>query len=377
MKSGYIKIGFLFVFLITFNGAIYSQTPNDVTGKYYIPPLEEVGKNALLLREFVYPLDNKPTAEAHASTIVETATGIVIGFFAGTYESHDDVGIRVTKFQNGQWTWPVEMANGFVNDSLRYPTWNPVLFQPKSGPLMMFYKVGPNPRDWWGVVKTSLDDGKTWSYEKKLGEDKAIGHLLGPVKNKPIQLKDGTIISPSSTEIIENDDTRWQIHFEISNDGGNTWHVVGPINDGKKFDAIQPSLLEFGDGKLMILARTRQDVIVQSWSKDNGETWSQLQGLDLPNPNSGTDAVTLQDGRQLLIYNHKVKKDGERGRDILNLAISMDGISWTPVMTIENEPSEHGYAYPAIIQTSDGLIHASYTYNRKGIKHVIIDPTKL
>ena len=46
-------------------------------------------------------------------------------------------------------------------------------------------------------------------------------------------------------------------------------------------------------------------------------------------------------------------------------------------MTIENEPSEHGYAYPAIIQTNDGLVHATYTYNRIGIKYIVVDPEKL
>lgn len=359
----------------------YSQTkskePNDVTGKYYIPPLEEVGEAALLSREFVYPLDDKPTSQAHASTIVETPTGLVTAFFAGAHESHSDVGIRLSRFQNGKWTWPVEVANGFKNDSVRYPTWNPVLFLPAKGPLMLFYKVGPSPQDWWGMLKTSDDYGKTWSYAEKLGEDPAIGHLLGPVKNKPVQLKDGTIISPSSIERNENGDTKWMVHFEISKDNGETWEVVGPINDGEEFDAIQPSVLTFPDGRLMILARTKQKVIAQAWSEDKGMTWSKLEGIDLPNPNSGTDAVTLKDGRQLLIYNHKIRTEDNGGRDLLNLAISTDGLSWSPVMTIENETLPDGYAYPAIIQTSDGLVHATYTYNRRSIKHIVIDPDKL
>ena len=97
----------------------------------------------------------------------------------------------------------------------------------------------------------------------------------------------------------------------------------------------------------------------------------------MPNPNSGTDALTLQDGRQLLIYNHKVRTKENRGRDLLNLAISDDGIKWTPVMTIENEESEHGYAYPAIIQSKDGLVHATYTFNRESVKYLVIDPKKL
>ena len=376
-----MKISKILVCTLILGSHCYSQNeskqPNDITGNYYIPPLEQVGEGALLSREFIYALDDKPTSQAHASTIVETPTGLVTAFFAGPFEGHPDVGIRVSRFQNGEWTWPVEVANGFENDSLRYPTWNPVLFLPEEGPLILFYKVGPNPRDWWGMLKTSNDDGKTWSYAQKIGEDPAVGHLLGPVKNKPVQLKDGTIINPSSIERVEDGNTKWMVHFEISKDNGKTWKVVGPINDGEEFDAIQPSVLEFSDGRLMILARTRQGVIGQSWSKDRGETWSKIVAIDLPNPNSGTDAVTLEDGRQLLIYNHKTRIEGDRGRDLLNLAVSSDGVFWTPVMTIEDEKLPHGYAYPAIIQTSDGLIHATYTFNRRSVKHIVVDPKKL
>ncbi|WP_212635312.1 sialidase family protein [Pseudozobellia thermophila] len=365
------------LFTLFANGQDPNRKPNDVTGKFFIPPLEKVGQGALLKREFIYPLDQRPEASAHASTIVETPSGLVAAFFAGPYEKHPDVGIRVSRYQDGEWTYPVEVANGFHNDTLRYATWNPVLFLPKEGPLHLFYKEGPNPRDWWGMVKTSDDDGKTWSYARKLGENDKIGHLLGPVKNKPFQLPDGTILHPSSSERIEDGEVIWRVHFEKTDPSGNNWEVIGPINDGVAFDAIQPSILHFPDGRLMILARTRQGVLGQSWSNDNGKTWREIKAIDLPNPNSGTDAVTLKDGRHLLIYNHKLRTKANRGRDLLNLALSEDGVHWTPVMTIENEASEHGYAYPAIIQAADGLVHATYTYNRESVKYILIDPSKL
>src|SRR3546814_18299095 len=98
---------------------------------------------------------------------------------------------------------------------------------------MLFYKGGPSAREWWGMLMTSEDDGQTWSEPKKLGEDEKIGHLLGPVKNKPVQLKDGTIISPSSTEIEKGGDLVWMVNFEKSKDQGRTWEVGGPINGGK------------------------------------------------------------------------------------------------------------------------------------------------
>ena len=354
------------------------KTANDITGKYALPPLARSGEGAYISGELIYPLDNKPTPQCHASTIVETPSGLVAAFFAGTHEKNPDVGIRVSRLVNGQWTWPEEVANGVVNETLRHPTWNPVLFQPKDGPLLLFYKSGPDPRTWWGMLTTSEDDGKTWSKPVKLGTDKKIGHLLGPVKNKPIQLEDGSILCPSSTEYKkENGDVDWMVHFELTKDLGKTWEVIGPINDGATFDAIQPSILTYADNKMQVLCRTRQEVISQSWSHDGGKTWGEMMATSLPNPNSGTDAVTLSDSRQLLVYNHTTREGDEpKGRNMLNLAISTDGVEWTSVMTLENEPAEAGYSYPAIIQTSDGLVHITYTYLRQSVKHVVVDPEK-
>lgn len=370
----------LFILGGLFSAGCGGQPPaNDITGRYHLPELSQPGEGAYVSGELIYALDNKPTPECHASTIVETPAGMVAAFFAGTEESDEDVGIWVSHLESGDWSRPVEVANGVQNDTLRYPCWNPVLFQPADGPLLLYYKVGPSPSTWWGMLISSTDGGKTWSEPEKLGENDKIGHLLGPVKNKAVQLSDGTIIFPSSTEVEGADgEDKWMVHFEISKDQGKTWKVVGPINDGIEFDAIQPSILSYADGRLQILCRTRENVIAQSWSDDQGETWSQLTATDLPNPNSGTDAVTLQDGRQLLVYNHTTKEGPQpNNRNMLNIALSEDGETWEPVMTLENEPHEAGYAYPAVIQAADGMVHITYTYWRESVKHVVIDPSKL
>lgn len=368
---GVLSIGFLLIGCHT--------TKNSTEIRDELPALSHPGEGAYLHGELIYSLDNRPTPQVHASTIVETPSGMVSAFFSGTHEKHPDVGIRVSRLVNGKWTWPEEVANGVESSGKRYPCWNPVLFLPKDGPLMLFYKVGPTPQTWWGMLITSEDDGRTWSEPVKLGMDEKIGHLLGPVKNKPVQLADGTIISPTSIEYNgEDKELYWQVFFEISEDMGKTWEVVGPINDGIEFDAIQPSILTYKNGRMQVICRTREDVLAQSWSKDGGRTWSKMTAMSLPNPNSGTDAVTLKDGRQLLIYNHSTKKGEEpKGRNILNLALSKDGKKWKPVMTLENVPIDDGYAYPAIIQAEDGLVHITYTYNRRSVKYVVVDPKKL
>jgi predicted neuraminidase len=334
-----------------------------------LPDVAQEGTDGYLAGQLIYPLDNKPTPQCHASTLAETPSGLVAAWFGGTREKHQDVGIWVARHVNGQWSTPEEVADGVQSDQLRYPCWNPVLFQPDGGPLLLFYKVGPSPSTWWGMLTTSDDAGRTWSEPRKLGQDPAIGHLLGPVKNKPIQLDDGGILCPSSTE-----HDGWRVHLELTRDLGQTWTVIGPINDGVEFGAIQPSILTYGDGRMQLLCRSRQQVIAHSWSADGGQTWSDMTATSLPNPNSGIDAVTLADGRQVLVYNHTTRGiiGFPSGRNMLNVAVSDNGRDWTPVLILERSAGE--YSYPAVIQTADGHVHITYTYQRQSIKHVVLDP---
>lgn len=357
--------------------AIVVLLAGGVSLQAQLPEVAMPGENGYVKSELIFPLDERPTPECHASTIVETPEGLVAAWFGGTHEKHPDVGILVSREdkENGGWTKPVDVANGVESPAKRFPCWNPVLFQPKTGPLMLFYKVGPSPSQWWGMLMTSNDNGKTWSEPKKLGTDKKLGegnpNLIGPVKNKPIQLKDGSILCPSSSE-----HDGWRVHFEKTSDGGKTWEVIGPINDGKTFNAIQPSVLTYPDGKLQIVCRSQEGKLVESWSNDGGKTWSEVSATMLPNPNAGTDAVTLKGGRQLLVYNHTTRR-GEfpSGRAMLNVAISEDGKVWKPILTLERERGE--FSYPAVIQTSDGKVHITYTYKRIGVKHVVLDPSAI
>lgn len=323
---------------------------------------------ALLSHEFVY--EKAPYPSCHASTIVETEKGeLVAAWFGGTAEKNPDVCIWVARLKDGKWTPGVEVANGVQADGKRHPTWNPVLFQPRGGaPLMLFYKVGPSPQTWWGELKTSKDGGRTWSAAQRLPQG-----IYGPIKNKPVQLADGTILSPTSDETDEKP-SKWRVYFERSADGGKTWAKTEFFNDGVQVGAIQSSILfhdRIGGNKLQALGRTRQQLLFTISSEDGGKTWggmTLLQGV--PNPNSGTDAVTLKDGRHLLIYNPVPK-----GRTPLVIAVSRDGREWKQVLTLEDQPGE--YSYPAIIQTSDGRVHATYTWKRERIRHAVIDPTKL
>ncbi|QNL52574.1 exo-alpha-sialidase [Olivibacter sp. SDN3] len=314
--------------------------------------------------EFVFT--EAPFESCHAATIVDAGDGhLIAAWFAGKHEGNADVGIWVSHHMGDFWSAPIEVAAGA--DSLGQPTacWNPVLFKSRAGKLFLHYKVGKSPREWWAEVIVSDDKGSTWSKPKKLPEN-----MLGPIKNKPLQLANGDILYPSSTESI--DDKKWRIHLEKSDSLGNNWKRIAI--DNNNFNAIQPSILSYKDNRLQLLARSRNNKIVSSWSYDNGKNWTALDPTHLPNPNSGSDAVTLSNGLQLLVYNPLLAgKNWWEGRSVLKLASSTDGINWEEVHTLE-EKEKGEYSYPAIIQSADGFIHMVYTYDRKCIKYIKFKP---
>jgi predicted neuraminidase len=336
-----------------------SVAPRDV-----IAPQAPAGPPSPILKSELL-FESAPFASVHASTIVGTKEGLLAAWFAGTREGAPDVGIWTARESNGAWSEPTEVANGLQSDGTRHPCWNPVLFETTPGVLTLFYKVGPTPQRWWGMTRTSRDAGRTWSDAQRLPDG-----ILGPIKNKPVRLADGTLLSPTSTESPEQP-SKWRVHFERSTDQGKTWTVAQvTAGNGTPIDAIQPSVLVHEGGRLQAVGRTRAQKVFETWSTDGGKTWAPMTLTVLPNPSAGTDAVTLQDGRHLIVYNHTPK-----GRTPLNIAASRDGKLWEAALVLENEPGE--YSYPAIIQTPDGLIHVTYTWRRLRIKHVVIDPKRL
>jgi predicted neuraminidase len=315
------------------------------------------GEKCIVKSEFIYKSEEVKFPSCHASTIAEIPGGLIASWFGGTAERNPDVGIWISRYADGKWSKPEEAANGIRENGKRYPCWNPVLYN-SGDEILLFYKVGPSPSEWWGELIISDDNGISWAATHRLPEN-----ILGPIKNKPVLLGNGTLLCPSSSE---NDG--WRVHMEMTPDNGITWTRTKALNE-KNIAAIQPAVLIHKPGKLQILCRSKQSKILTSWSEDNGETWTELAPLTVPNPNSGIDAVTLKDGRHLVVYNHLTN-----GRHMLNMAVSDDGVNWKSALLLENDVKDKEYSYPAVIQSSDNKIHITYTWNRKLVKHVVIDP---
>ncbi len=357
-------------------------------------------------RGFLYDGAVPPTC--HAATIVEADNGdMIAAFFGGTHEGHPDSNIWMCRRQkkDSAWTTPQVLCDGvwtkytdaafnydpykekiknrdsmFVNTSwlpvaannskplwglkVRKPCYNPVLYKTGNGNIVLDYKIGSNMQDWTGWEVRSRNNGKNWSRPRILAKGAEDRHLtLGPIKNKPL-VNQGRIIAGSSTEVTYDS---WKVHFEISDDDGSTWAKREVNCDG--IMCIQPAVLNLGNGHLKAYCRTRHNVLSVTESHDNGWNWTPMRLTSFPNNDSGIDAVTLRDGRHLIIYNDS----GENGRrSPLSIAISSDGENWTKLLDLEPDDRRE-YSYPCIYQASDNTIWVLYTWHRKKIAYAIIE----
>lgn len=334
---------FKVLFIITLAHAVWAQPASEMTA------------------EFIYRPSDVDFPACHASTIVEVTPGhLLAAWFGGTHERHEDVCIYAAHKINGRWSNPVKVADG-AEDGTKYPCWNPVLCQVTPGFMVLYYKVGPNPRSWWGMYKTSHDHGQTWSPGIKIPDG-----LLGPIKNKPFRLDNGHLLYPSSFETGKV----WNVYLETSDQNLGNWKKISL--DNQKLQSIQPAVLNHGGGKLQLLCRSQNNCITTCWSADGGITWGKVTKTNLPNNNAGIDAITLADGRFLLVHTPLTK-----GRHQLVVSSSTDGVQWKEVIVLENDQPGTEYSYPAIIQGVDGKIHVTYTWRRERIKYVTFDPNNL
>jgi predicted neuraminidase len=317
--------------------------------------------------DFVFG-DDRPFAECHASTVVQTKGGALLcAWFGGTKEKDPDVSVWISRFDGKNWSKPERTAK-----VKKMAHWNPVLFRDADDVISLFFKVGVDEVHWATYWMQSKDDGLTWLPRGELVPGDIGG--WGPVKNKAITLADGAWLAPASLEVKEGEREIWTAFADRSEDQGKTWTRSADFEITNPKDprfagpgAIQPTFWESTPGKVHALLRTGAGIVWRTDSEDGGRTWTPMCATDLPNNNSGIDALRLEDERVLLVYNPVGEDWG--ARTPLDLAVSSDnGKTWKTIAHLEDDPNlESEYSYPAIVRTDSGVA-VCYTWKRERIR---------
>ncbi len=330
-------------------------------------------------RGFVFG-EERPFAQCHAATLVLRRDGaMLVAFFAGSYEGHDDVAIWIAERP------AVEGISARVAGApARFGApriaakvapvahWNPVLYSlgveadaPEE--IALQWKVGRSIRRWTTWRARSRDGGNTFVDPAPLvAGDRSGGR--GAVRSKPIRLASGDWLAGASRETR----WRWDAFFDRSPDGIGGWVASAPIErDRAHFRGkglIQPTLWESAPGRVHALLRTTDGRIHRSDSEDDGRTWSTARAIDVPNNNSALDVARLADGTLALACNPV--PGNWAPRTPLSLLFSRDeGASWPWRIDVETGPGE--FSYPALIASGDGLA-LCYTWNRRRIAYLRI-----
>ena len=299
-----------------------------------------------------------PAPTNHASSLCALPDGGLLAvWFGGHHESADDVEIYAARCENGVWRSPAQLSvpSGEA-------CWNPVLWtDPMSGEITLWFKRGRKIAHWRTFVRRSSDSGRTWSAEEEAVPGDTSGGR-GPVKNKPLLLRDGTLIAGASHE--SEDGRIWRAFFDLSADGGHTWQRTPYLETDRPVRLIQPTLWEDVDG-VHTLLRSDSGFLWRADSPDSGRTWSKARPTAVPNNNSGVDCVFLPESGTLVLACNPVGQDWG-ARSPLSLLISRDGgRSWK--RGLDPERGEGEFSYPAVV-AADGALYVSYTWNRRGIR---------
>jgi predicted neuraminidase len=337
--------------------------------QFVTPPAPGGATAAELAAPVIDDLPN-PAASAHSVSLVDLGDGkLGAAWFAGSREGADDVSIVFSSFDGRQWTPPVPIVSNEKVESDEFRVnrklGNPVLWREGPARLHLWF-VTVSYGGWAGSSlnhQISGDLGKHWQKAEKLVTSPFL-NISTLVRTPPLPLADGGFALPVYHEFLAKH-PEW-LRLDA------TGRVVDKQALGGARRQIQPSAVALDAGHGLLLTRdagSGRHAIHLSRTTDGGQNWSPLAALALPNPDASVAMTRLHDGRLLLVYNPI-----SGGRDQLALALSSDGVQWTPIHRLESGQGNDEFSYPAVLQMPDGRIHVAYTWQRQHIRQQIFTP---
>lgn len=323
-------------------------------------------------------IDPGGRAMVHSSALIELADGGIRAFwYGGSREGARDVGIYTARLPPNEQQWGAAreiMNREKLSEELgRYikKLGNPVGFRDAAGQVWVFF-VSVSFGGWSGSAinaMVSRDGGTTFGRARRLVSSPAF-NVSTLVRGRPVQMLDGSIALPVYHELLG----KFAELLHLNPDGS----VRGKKRLTRGRSHIQPALVAVDAETAHVFMRHAGGNVKRVHyvsTSDAGLNFTSPRHSNLPNPDSAIDAIRLDSGETLMVYNHS-----ETGRNNLSLAVSgRDPDDWTRIYNIERTETGSGqrFSYPSILRDSSGRIHVAYTYNRQHIKHVTFNETWL
>jgi Neuraminidase (sialidase) len=286
----------------------------------------------------------------------------------------------ITSRDGGQ-TW-TKRHRVIVQNEGGFNVMSPSLLRLADGRIALFYLRKNHLHDCTMMMRTSEDEGRTWSEPVRCIE--APGYFV--VNNdRVVRLRNGRIVIPAAyhrpirtgaTEAGNEMDWRAITLFYYSDDDGATWHESDdwwglPVKNRSGMQ--EPGLVELKDGSLYAWARTDNGRQWELRSRTRGGTWLPPQASRFLSPCSALSIKRIPaTGHLLAVWNDLSRRwKLERphpvsswGRTPLVVAISdNEGKTWKHHKLLESDPLR-GYCYTAIHFAGDAVLLA---YNCGGV----------
>jgi len=359
----FTKIAVLFL-LVGLSGACQNKTiPAKIAGK----GVEDV------LKLDTGP-DNPRNSEGDFITLNDGRVLFIYTHYTGT--SADD---HATAYLAGRYssdkgeTWTKEDTK-IIDQEGAMNVMSVSLLRLQNGDIALFYLKKNSTFDCIPIMRISKDEAKTWSDPEPCIRDKEGYFVLN--NNRVIQLKNGRLLlavalhqSPGD-EKFSNLGRLWSYY---SDDNGKTWKASTEVSNPGKIVTQEPGMVELKNGNILMYARTTANVQYFSYSKDQGETWSDVEPGNLKSPCSPATIARIPSTGDLLVIWHDNAVD--QNRTPLNIAVSKDdGKTWVNNKILENNP-KGSYCYSAIHFTGDDVLLGYFDWSTVGvtIKKINID----
>jgi predicted neuraminidase len=368
------------------------RMPHAAPPRFLVAPAMAVSEMPLHLATFQMHSLPQPTPSAHASSIAVMQDGSLrVAWFGGEREGARDVAIYMAQYEVREGSLrlvptsakapegaPAAMQDSWVSltrERLQTLTsrvirklGNPVLWVDGAGRLHM-HVVSVSYGGWSGSAINQLvsdDGGHTWIGVRRLILS-PLFNLSTLVRNQPTMMEDGTLGLPAYHELIQ----KWGVWTHVTTDGSVLQSTPMKRYEG---DWLQPAVAALSPTEACAVLRsatTRTKRVGHAVSSNGGVSWSERTALDVPNPNASVAMIRLMDGSLLMAANPL-----ESGRNVVRLFRSKDGgQTWTASRTIERSADTTAeFSYPFLVQGSDGCVHLSYTWLRKGIRLCTFTP---